>query len=146
MRKYLIIAAFCTSFLILFGWMSQVVLTDKNEPSVKLAITGYDPRDLLSGHYIQFQIDWDKSDCTQFTPPVCPKDRFGRAQRFYIPEEFAPALDRRFRSSAFTRGASAGKQDVFEVIYAYPKNAKPAPRQLLINGKDWRETVKANDS
>lgn len=142
MRKYLIIAAFCTSFLILFGWMSQVALTAKKAPTVKLAITGYDPRDLLSGHYIQFQIDWDKSDCTQFTPPVCPKDRFGRAQRFYIPEEFAPALDRRFRSSAFRGGASAGKQDVFEVVYAYPKNAKPTPRQLLINGKDWRETIK----
>lgn len=143
MRKYLVMAAFCASFLILFGWMSQVALTAKKAPTVTLAITGYDPRDLLSGHYIQFQIDWDKSDCTQFNPPVCPKDRFRGAQRFYIPEEYAPALDRRFRMSSPLSPTFGTQRDVFEVVYAYPKNAKPTPRQLLINGKDWRETIKS---
>lgn len=144
MRKYLVIAAFCISFLILFGWMSQVALIAQKAPTVKLAITGYDLRDLLSGHYIQFEVDWDKSDCTQFTPPVCPKDRFNRARRFYIPEEYALALDRRFRSAAFKGIMPAGKQDTFEVVYTYPKNAEPMPKQLLINGKDWRETIKPN--
>lgn len=142
MRKYLVMAAFCATFLILFGWMSQVALTAKKAPTVTLAITGYDPRDLLSGHYIQFQINWDKSDCAQFDQGICPKDRIWGVQRFYIPEEFAPALDRRFRSAQLI--GNKDKADTFEVIYAYPQNARPTPKQLLINGKDWRETITGN--
>ena len=33
---------------------------------VRLPIMGYDPRDLLSGHYILYQIDWESADCKQF--------------------------------------------------------------------------------
>jgi len=126
---------FAISFLILLGWMFSVVMTVESSPQVRLVITGYDPRDLLSGHYIAYSINWANSDCTQFTNNTCPKDRFSWQERFYIPEKDAPELDRRYRES-WRRGSS----DVFEVIYAFPETGQPIARQLLINGKDWRES------
>ena len=33
---------------------------------VKVRIQGYDPRDLLAGHYIRYSIDWSKTYCTHF--------------------------------------------------------------------------------
>ena len=138
MKKYLVVMAFCVSFLILFGWMSSVSLQACSAPEVKLAITGYDPRDLLSGHYIRYQVDWAKSDCRQFKNGVCPKEAFGMGQRFYIPEEYAPQLDDLFRRSQF----NPESQDTFEVIYAYPPNRAPIAKRLLVNGRDWKEAIK----
>ena len=106
---------------------------------LKLPITGYDPRDLLSGHYIQYQIDWNKVDCTLFEEKECPEDNFcvegrwgGRQCRFYIPEEYAKKLDNLFRKK--------NSEDlIFEVVYSYKKGFNPIAKELLINGKKWNE-------
>ena len=55
--------------------------------------------------------------------------------RFYIPEKYAAELDRLFRN----RNTD---DNVFEVVYSYAEGFKPIAKRLLINGKDWRETVK----
>lgn len=137
MKKYILVFAFCLSFLILFSWMSSVALQARSAPEVKLVITGYDPRDLLSGHYIRYQIDWDKSDCTQFKQAQCPRQDFRGSQRFYVSEAYAPQLDDLFRRSQFDPSIT----DVFEVVYAYPKNRAPIAKRLLINGQDWKEVI-----
>ena len=108
---------------------------------VRLPIMGYDPRDLLSGHYILYQIDWESADCKQFENGICPEDEFcvnnewgEKHCRFYIPEEHAKTLDELFRKRN-------NDDMVFEVIYSYKKGFKPMAKELLINGKDWREAI-----
>ena len=125
----------------LMCWTGMLFAERYNGQEIKVAIQGYDPRDLLSGHYIQYQIDWDKTDCGQFSEGICPKSEFciestwGRQCRFYIPEKYAQELDKLFAEFRFE------KNNIFEVIYSYQKGRKPIAKQLLINGNDWRETV-----
>lgn len=118
-------------------WFYTQKITGKD---VVVSIRGYDPRDLLSGHYIQYTIDWEQTDCNQFPDGICPKNEFceesrwGRQCRFYIPEKNARALDRLFWKRNTT-------DMIFEVVYSYHKGRKALAKQLLINGKDWRESV-----
>ncbi|MCL2673143.1 MAG: hypothetical protein FWF01_01990 [Alphaproteobacteria bacterium] len=97
---------------------------------VVVAITGYDPRDLLSGRYIEYVIDWDNTDCSQFSDAVCPKDEFPQRSRFYVPEAYADNLDRLF--------ASRGQELQFAVVYAYARGHRPVAKELLINGAGFR--------
>jgi len=113
-------------------------------PEVTVKIEGYDPRDLLSGHYIAYTIDWDKTDCKQFPQQICPKEDFfniakqtfwRNSFRFYIPEQYAQELDDTLRNNS-------EKNNVFEIVYSYAPGLLPLAKRLLINGKDWREYLR----
>ena len=140
MNKKIIIIVLITPFVLLMLWTGSLFATKNSGVVIKLPIMGYDPRDLLSGHYIQYQIDWEKADCNQFEDGVCHKDNFcidakwGRQCRFYIPEEYANQLDKLFRQRN-------SDNLVFEVIYSYSKEKKAIAKQLLINNQDWKEFV-----
>lgn len=103
---------------------------------VKIVIRGYDPRDLLSGHYISYTIDWDKTDCSQFTDNICPKDEFchGFDCKFYIPETDAEQLDRLLNLS----------NNTFHIVYKYNPHRQPSAKELLIDDKPWQEFMKNN--
>lgn len=125
-------------FLGIWGlYLSFLVNTGKD---VILPVMGHDPRDLLSGHYITYLIDWDKVDCEQFENGMCPEDKFCTDAgwvsqcRFYIPQEHAEALDKLF--------IKRNDEDlVFEVVYSYKKGFKATAKELLINGRPWREAI-----
>ena len=140
MNKRVLALLFFIPFAALALWAAWLYVQQSTGKEVKVAVTGYDPRDLLSGHYIQYTIDWDKTDCSQFADGVCPEkefckeERWGRQCRFYIPEINARDLDMMFRQRNTT-------DMVFEVVYSYHKGRKPLAKQLLINGKDWRESM-----
>ncbi len=131
-KKYIIfIPAICIFLFCLSLWLLKY-----EQPEVILRIQGFDPRDLLSGHYISYQIDWQNSDCTQFENNKCPKENFETvSQRFYIPEKYAYELDKRFRQADFNN-------DVFEIIYAYSPRFLPIAKRLLINGQNWEICIK----
>lgn len=141
MKNKLLAVVLAIPFCCLLGWVGVLSYQRTTGQEVKVAVMGYDPRDLLSGHYIQYQIDWDKTDCSQFENAVCPTQEFchqarwGRQCRFYVPEKNARALDRLFAKRDTTN-------TVFEVVYSYTKGKEPIAKQLLINGKDWREALK----
>ena len=126
----------------LMCWTGTLFARRQSGQEIKVAIQGYDPRDLLSGHYIQYQIDWNKTDCGQFSDGICPENEFcidarwGRQCRFYVPEKYAAELDKLFRQFRFGE-----IETTFEVIYSYTKGKTPIAKQLLIDGRDWRETV-----
>ncbi len=140
MNKKILAIAFFIPFITLFAWTMYLYTQQAMGKEIKVAVTGYDPRDLLSGHYIQYTIDWNRTDCSQFSDGVCPKDEFckearwGRQCRFYIPEKNAKELD-----SLFWRRNTTNM--IFEVVYSYNKGSEPLAKQLLINGKDWRESL-----
>ncbi len=140
MNKKILALVFIIPFITLLSWTGWLYIQQMCGKDVKVAVMGYDPRDLLSGHYIQYSIDWDKTDCSQFLNGVCPRDEFcleaewGRQCRFYIPEKNAEELDNLFRNRD-------RNNMIFEVIFSYHKRSEPIAKQLLINGKDWRESL-----
>jgi len=136
-------ALFTLPLFCLMAWAVFLTYNRDTGVDIKVAVQGYDPRDLFSGRYIQYAIDWEKTDCRQFADGVCPQDEFcaeakwGRQCRFYIPEEYASTLDNLF--------ALRNQNNLyFEVIYSYKQKTKPIAKQLLINGVDWREYLKNN--
>ena len=142
MPKNIFAVILIVPLICLMCWTGVLFMDRQSGQEVRVSIQGYDPRDLLSGHYIQYQINWDKTDCSQFEDGVCPQDEFcmqatwGRQCRFYVPENDAAELDRLFAESRF------GKSNNFEVVYSYKKGRKPIAKQLLINGDDWRKSIR----
>ncbi len=140
MKRNILTAVLVLPVVCLLIWITFLSVSLSYMHSIKVVIKGYDPRDLLSGRYIAYQIDWDKTDCTQFYDHICPKEEFcresrwGRQCRFYVPETRADSLNELFQS-----GRENG--DIFEVIYAYKKGYPPIGKALLINGRDWYEVV-----
>ena len=140
MNKKFLMFLFFIPFVCLFCWTTWLYMQRETGKEVTVTISGYDPRDLLSGHYISFTIDWDKTDCTQFPDDICPKSEFctetawGRQCRFYIPEENAEKLN-----NLFLWRNSTGK--VFEIVYSYHKGSEPLAKRLLINGTDWYKAL-----
>lgn len=43
---------------LMFGWLGLVMLERANATTVQIPIRGFDPRDLLSGHYLTYQLDF----------------------------------------------------------------------------------------
>lgn len=126
-------------FICLLVWIVFIFCQSFGQ-DVILPIRGYDPRDLISGHYIRYQIDWDKADCSQFESNDCPKNdfctfhRINRQCRFYIPEKHAEYLDYLFREK---------NGDLkFEVKYSHQNGKKAIAKKLLINGIEWQKFIK----
>ncbi|BFM13079.1 GDYXXLXY domain-containing protein [Simiduia litorea] len=119
-----------------------------------LPVIGFDPRDLLSGHYIVYQIAFDIDDlCAEYNEPqaICLVDsgdhyasnsatdceypltgfcQGGRFQtgleRFYIPQSEALRLD-----------AAVRKGEGSIVLSVTPSGANVV-KALLIDGQSWR--------
>ena len=100
---------------------------------VKVRIQGYDPRDLLAGHYIRYSIDWSKTDCAQFPDKICPQKEFEQSYTFYVPQELAQDLEKEIQNT----------QNQAEIVFAYQKGRQPLALKLLINGKTFLD-VKQN--
>ena len=138
----LLAAALAMPLVCLAVWTGYLTYERATGVEVKVSVRGYDPRDLLSGHYIQYQVDWEKTDCSQFEGGVCPQDdfcvdeRWGKQCRYYVPELYSYALDTLFRKR--------NENDlIFEVVYSYKHGRKAIAKELLINGKHWQEYVKS---
>ncbi|NDD91012.1 hypothetical protein EBZ37_02865 [bacterium] len=121
---------------------------------VVLPITGYDPRDLLSGHYLIYRIDYGVDgicssvalDDTAYvclepkvfspTPPEhCRKLIRGRCkpggfeagiEKFFIPESQALSLEQKIRSKQAS------------IVLALTRSGDTQVKDLLIEGRSWR--------
>ncbi|EIJ36377.1 GDYXXLXY domain-containing protein [Thiothrix nivea] len=130
-----------------------------NGEEVVLPITGFDPRDLLSGHYLQYRVDYGvengcgehrteasvclrpmrgiypqgslPQDCGLFIRGRCDSsaDFLADIERFYIPEEYAQSLEDKVRDR---KG---------ELVLSVDRQGNAAIRDLLIEGKPWKEAV-----
>lgn len=146
MNKKLLAMFLIIPLLCLIVWAGHLEYQKQTGYIIKLPITGYDPRDLFSGHYINYQIDWEKAKCEYGNCDYLNKDAFcqkkvckvckGCKNRFYIPEEYAQKLDELFQ-------AKNKKDMTFEIIYSYTGKRAYAT-QFLINGKDYKEFLENN--
>lgn len=129
MKKVFLIIALFFPLVVLIGWTGWLGTTRGLRQEVVLPIQGYDPRDLLSGHYLSYQIDWKRANCAQFEAGICPTDDFPKEMRFYVPEHQAKRLEQLiFQNDPMT---------VFEIVFAYNPYAQPIAKQMRINGFDW---------
>ena len=137
LKKYINFILILAPTVLLLLWVIGLSWQLNSGQEVKIRITGYDPRSILSGHYINYTIDWENTDCTQFENNTCPEKDFekalyaqywGKTGRFYIAENQAEDLDEAVRSS----------QNVAEIIYSYQKGRRPYALRLLINGEDFQ--------
>lgn len=81
-RLYVLFLALPVIFLLL--WVSLLQWQGYNTTDVKIAATGYDPRNLISGHYLTLRLDWIKTDCKQFNNSRCPEAKFDSVYNFYL--------------------------------------------------------------
>ncbi|MCM1323589.1 MAG: GDYXXLXY domain-containing protein [Acetobacter sp.] len=131
LKKYGYIGLVFLPVFILLAWVATIEVQRHQGREVVVRLQGYDPRDLLSGHYILYQLDWDKTDCAQFENGVCPRAAFDRTGRFYVNENKAKALENVIRDKA----------NKTEMLFSYRKGVKPLALRLLVNGKSWEEAV-----
>lgn len=66
-------------------------------PIYQVRIEGYDPRDLLYGHYLMFRFAPEKSQGAEHFPKDMAEKLQRLQGRYYIPEEKAATLDRLLR-------------------------------------------------
>lgn len=132
----------------LFIWNCFLWYDKDSGDEIKVAIRGYDPRDLLSGHYIRYTIDWDKTNLAQFNNYPFTKQDFvdslnKNSLKFYISEQYAKRLEEILsQNGIFTFVVNGLKDKCFvEVVYSYKKGKHPIAKQLLVNGQDYREVL-----
>ena len=124
---------------------------------VTLPITGYDPRAILSGYYLNYAIEYNIEDichnkayrenkhayiclnprkfsyvkpynCDLLIKGVCNKLNFRAGiERYYVPKEHAKRLEKLVRSNKAS------------IVLSIPKNGKAQVKDLLINGKSWKD-------
>lgn len=131
LKKYGYIGLVFLPIIALLVWIATIEVERHQGQKVIVRIRGYDPRDLLSGHYIQYSLDWDKTDCTQFENKVCPIFSFERTGRFYVPENKATELEHIIQDN--TNEAA--------MLFSYRKGMKPLALNLFVNGKSWEMVV-----
>lgn len=143
MKKYFLLIFLAIPWFCLLGWTIYLNATKNSGADITVAISGYDPRELLAGHYIAYIIDWKNTDCSQFPENICPKKRNfckeifthrSRQCRFYVPEKDAKNLDNLLQNQNQNNLK-------FEIVYSYKKGRTPIAKKLLINGNDWHEYV-----
>lgn len=131
LKKYGYAALVFLPVMIMLVWTATLENERHQGREVVVRLQGYDPRDLLSGHYIRYELDWDNTDCTQFENGICPQSAFDQWGRFYVPESKAMALDKVIRDEGNTA----------EMVFSYKRGIKPYALRLLVNGESWQAAV-----
>jgi len=62
------LAAVGLPLLAMGGWVGSLEYDIKTSPQIQLPITGYDPRDLLSGHYLTYTVTYGRDVCPRGGP------------------------------------------------------------------------------
>lgn len=136
-------------------WLVSIQMALDTAERVVLPVEGYDPRDLLSGHYLQIRTRYpirtdanasgqklffcfDNSRLFLKKPDRCKvfiagENRYGRfsdgVDRFYVPEDKAEPLERLLREGS--RKA--------EIVLSVDRNGSAYATDLLFDGKSWKE-------
>ena len=99
---------------------------------VEIAVEGYDPKNFFSGYYMNLQLNWQKTDCTQFAESICPQDEFAPHYNFYINAA---------QSNKLSQKVNAGN---VKLVFSYAKNHQPLIVDLLVDDKSYIEFIKEN--
>lgn len=163
--SYLLIAALALPIIALL-LMTQFKRQHLQQGTLMtLAISGFDPRDLLSGHYLRYRIDYG-------VPLDCPQDEYTEAwvclkpkAHFYREEsdldtascttwvsgyceagEFLAGIERFYIPEAYAQSLERQIRDQQgKVVIAINTQGEALVKELLIANQPWRESVQAQD-
>lgn len=96
---------------------------------VEVVVKGYDPKDLLSGYYLNFAPDWEKTNCAQFVNNVCPKNDFDSNYVFYINQSMSEKLTK------------AVDGNVIKLVFSYNTISQPIIVDMLVDGISYKEYI-----
>lgn len=138
-NKILFSVLFVLPALCLGVWSAYLYVSAHYAKQVVVAIKGYDPKSFFSGPYISYTIDWQNTNCSQFTDGVCPQNDFKNiSHRYYLPAEAAAQTDRLMRS--------AQNQSIrFDIVFSYVQGREPIALMLLINNQKWFDYFNNNE-
>ena len=151
-------AAFAVPIIVLMA-MAGVHQYNRSAGTVLiLPIEGYDPRDLLSGYYPSYRVDYGVDDvCPEYDvrkgyicmdtrtfayakPAACERLIRGKCsrhsqfqagiERYYLPEQNARELDRMLREPEVYD---------FSIEVSVTRGGKASVRELLLDGFPWDE-------
>lgn len=133
MSKTVWLVIFLAFPIIFLGtWAAHTDYKIKNAPEITIRAEGYDPRDLISGHYLRLRLNWQDTDCSQFGDNLCHPNRFESIYRYYLPEAAAMEIDRVINKRSVQ----------IDLVFAYPKDKQPYLKKLLLDGQKWKKWLK----
>ncbi len=122
------IAAVSFPVIILAAWCGVLHYQNTTSQTVKIAVQGYDPKDILSGHYLNLRPDWRKTDCSQFPNNICPQEKFNTSYRYFLEEQSARKLDKLITA----------KQPELTLELTWKQGKTPQIKQLFIESLPWQ--------
>ena len=128
MKKYFILIVLLLPTFFFMGWIGILLNRLDGARLVEVPITGYDPRDILRGHYLLYQIDrryFSRSDYPDCQFPA------GSNNRYFIPESESAELDTLFRQN----------RHQFSIVFSCRKGHPAIAKELLIDGHDWHNMI-----
>jgi len=72
MKNKILPIALIIPILALVGWVASLSSAKSSGELIRLAVVGYDPRDLLAGHYLNFQVSIAPVEPCGTTPQINP--------------------------------------------------------------------------
>jgi len=164
MKKYLLLAAVVFPIVVLLGLMFSKQARLAQGSQVILPIEGFDPRDLLSGHYLTYRINYGGSaDCSRGQKLyACLYKESGTEERYrarFISQDdsedsdctlfiagrcengrFAAGIEKFYipeqHAAPLDRAVRTGKG---KIVLKVSGSGAAAIQDLLIDGKSWRE-------
>lgn len=157
-RRLLI--ALALPIVALIAMIVRAEITSRHGRPWRIGVVGYDPRDLVRGHYLRYRLSfrWDEPGerCTAATCCYClrgepdseplvtkvacsetagcdssfPDTQMDHLEKFFIPEDRGTALEHELR----TRDA--------KLLVRVARDGNVVIQDLLLDGRPWREVVK----
>ena len=169
MKKNWIILQIFLPLLVVFGWTTYLYLVSENASDVEFPVRGYDPRDLLSGNYIRYQVDYgslticNERESTNVSDKFCVCFEKQKNSRFSVASsrigceqakdlcgtymrgncqygEFIAGIERFFIPEEYKNYLTTIPENS-SIIVRIPKNGHAMLHELLIEGKNLREFV-----
>lgn len=132
MNKKLIKGAILLPFIILILWVIMLQSQTITGKTIKLYVNGYDPRDILSGHYLSLSIDIKKNQCLltkKRDEIICQGHPFKRVYKYYLAEEQGKELDRLIPQ----------QNPNMELEFSLPNFGSPKIKNFYIDGQNWED-------
>lgn len=133
MKNKLLMVALVGPVLFMGLWFIALEIEERTlTQEVLIHAQGYDPRDLIAGHYLDLRPDWKKTDCSVFENNICPVEKFNRYYQYFLSEDDGIKADKMI----------ARFNPEIDMVFLYKEGKSPRLKDLKFDGKHWKEWLK----
>lgn len=101
----------CVPIFILLGWVVSVQMSVSSGTQIVMPVQGFDPRDILAGHYLQVSVDYSsfKNECPrredcQSEKTHCKSEYWKKTEAFFCPDTGKIVLNKPADCTVFIKG------------------------------------------